>query len=55
MTEPDAATPTVLPIDRKKIVDDVAAPIWRRGATFCTATVYTGCSKPMPSPPTIIP
>ena len=39
MIEPNAATPTVLPIDRKKIVDEVAAPIARRGATFCTASV----------------
>ena len=39
MIEPNAATPTVLPIERKKIVDEVAAPICRRGATFCTASV----------------
>ncbi len=32
--------PTVLPIDRKKIVDDVAAPMRSGGATFCTASVY---------------
>ena len=29
----------VLPIERKKTVAAVAAPIWCRGATFCTATV----------------
>ena len=39
ITEPNAATPTVLPIERKKMVDDVAAPIRSRGATFCTARV----------------
>ena len=39
ISDPNAATPTVLPMDRKKIVDEVAAPIWLRGATFCTATV----------------
>ena len=36
---PKIATPTVLPIERKNTVDDVAAPILSRGATFCTATV----------------
>src|SRR5262249_46539078 len=55
MIEPNAATPTVLPIDRKKIVDDVAAPICRRGATFWTASVYTGCSRPIPSPEMTMP
>ncbi len=50
MIAPKMATPKELPIERKKTLDEVAAPRSFCSAAFWRATMRTGMIRPTPMP-----
>ena len=50
MIAPKMATPKELPIERKKTLDEVAAPRSFCSAAFWRATMRTGMIRPTPAP-----
>lgn len=53
-TVPKAATPTVCPSDREKVLEAVAAPRKFQPTADCTKTVKGVKEQPMPKPMTIM-
>ena len=49
---PNTATPSEPPIERKNVAVEVATPMLRAGASFCTTSTRTCMTRPMPTPTT---
>jgi hypothetical protein len=53
-TAPNRAAPRLLPIDLKKVTEEVAVPSSSFLTAFCTARTVTGITQPSPSPKSTI-
>ena len=49
-TAPYTAVPIAPPIERKKVIDEVAVPMCCRGTLFCAAVTVICIDRPRPAP-----